>query len=364
MKIIDKYIARNFIGTFFFMVLILSSIAIIIDLSQKLDRINSTGSSAWEALIQFYPFWAIWIINTFLPVAVFISVIYFTSRLTAQTEIVAIQAGGISFFRITRPYIIVASLLAFTAMMVNNIVLPWANVKKNAYQYVHLLSNGDRESYYKRQIISSQISKNEYVFVESYDRTEKLGNTFTYQRFDSITMKEQILASSFDWSDEDSAYLLRNVHQRYIINPQKDSIFYFPEKKLKLSVTPDELLPEGYVAETMNSFELQRFIDSQKSKGSANVVVYENELHARISSPFSTFILTILALSLSSKKRRGGIGINLAVGVTLAFVYIFFSQVSKTFSEQGYMSSFAATWIPNVVFGFLTLWLYFKRAKS
>lgn len=346
------------------MVLILSSIAIIIDLSQKLDRINSSGSTAWEAIFQFYPFWAIWIINTFLPVAVFISVIYFTSRLTAQTEIVAMQAGGISFYRLTRPYIIVASMLAFTAMMVNNVILPWANTKKNAYQYVHLLSNSDRENYYKRQVISSQISKNEYVFVESYDRTEKLGNSLTYQRFDSITMKEQILASSFNWSEKDTAYLLRNVHQRFVLNDKKDSILYFPEKQLKLSVTPDELLPEGYVAETMNSFELQKFIASQKSKGSANVVVYENELHSRISSPFSTFILTILALSLSSKKRRGGIGINLAVGITLAFVYIFFSQISKTFSEQGYMSAFMATWLPNVVFGILTAVFYLKRAKS
>lgn len=346
------------------MVLILTSIAVIIDFTQKLDRIDNTGSTAWEAITQFYPFWGVWIVNTFLPVAVFISVIYFTSRLTAQTEIVGMLAGGISFYRLTRPYIIVAAGLAFTAMMVNNIVLPWANIKKNKYQYEHLLSNRARDEYYKSQVISSQISPNEYVFVESYNRIDKYGSSFMYQKFDSINLKQQILASSFNWDQKDTVYVLRNVYERFVISKMRDSLVYYPEKKIRLAATPDEILPEGYVAETMNSFELQKFIDSQKSKGSANVVVYQNELNQRISSPFSTFILTILALSLSSKKRRGGIGVNLAVGITLAFVYIFFNQITKTFSEQGYVTPLISSWIPNIVFGVLTTFLYIRRAKS
>lgn len=365
MKILDKYIVKNFLGTFFFMVLILTSIAIIIDFTQKLDRIDSTGSTVTEALIQFYPYWGVWIVNTFLPVAVFISVIYFTSRLTAQTEIVGMLSGGISFYRLTRPYVIVAAGLAFTAMMVNNVVLPWANIKKNKYQYEHLLSMRARKEYYKQQVISAQISSNEYVFVESYDRIEKRSDSyFLYQKFDSVQLKEQIMASSFTWDDKDSSYILQNVFERKVLSPKKDSIAYLSSKKIKLKATPDEILPEGYVAETMNSFELMKFIESQKNKGSANVVVYENELQQRVSSPFSTFILTILALSLSSKKRRGGIGVNLAVGITLAFVYIFFSQIATTFSEQGYVTPFVAAWIPNVVFGLLTTFLYFRRAQS
>lgn len=346
------------------MVLILVSIAIVIDLSQKLARINDSGSTATEAILYFYPFWGIWLVNTFLPVAVFISVIYFTSRLTDQTEIVSVLAGGISFYRFTLPYIWVALFLAGSAMLMNNLVLPWANIKKNSYQYEHLLNSRDREDYYKRQRVGSQISANEFVFIDSYDRIEKLGNSFTYQKFDSVVLKEQIIASSFDWNETEKVYDLRNVYIRKINPDHTEKLEYHPSLKRKLRATPDEILPEGYVAETMNTLELRNFIESQKSKGSANVNAYQNELNARIANPFSTFILTILALSLSSTKRRGGIGINLAVGITLAFVYIFFTQITSTFSEKGYVSPLIAAWIPNIFFGTLTLYLYLKRARS
>ncbi len=346
------------------MVLILSTIAVVVDLSQKLGRINDSGSTAISALTQFYPYWSIWVINTFLPIAVFITVIYFTSRLTMQTEIVGVLSGGISFYRFTLPYIWVSLFLAVSAMLVGNIVLPWANIKKNKYQYTHLLSGSDKEEYYKRQRIGSQISPNEYVFVDSYDRTQKLGSSLTYQKFDSTELKKQIIAASFNWNEKDSTYDLSTVYTREINKDHSEKLDYKPDFKLKLPATPDEILPEEYVAETMNTFELNEFIQKQKAKGSANVNTYENELQARLSGPFSTIILSLLALSLSSKKRRGGIGINLAVGISLAFVYIFFTQITSTFSEKGFVSPFVASWIPNIVFGSLTAFLYIRRARS
>ncbi len=346
------------------MVLILSTIAVVVDLSQKLGRINDSGSTAMIALLEFYPFWVIWIVNTFLPIAVFITVIYFTSRLTMQTEIVGVLSGGISFYRFTLPYIWVALFLAVSAMLVGNVILPWANIKKNKYQYVHLLSNTDREEYYKRQRIGSQISPNEFVFVDGYDRTEKLGSAFMYQKFDSTVLKKQIIASSFNWNEKDSTYDLISVYTREINPNLTEKLNFDYNSKIKLPATPDEILPEEYVAETMNTFELNHFIQKQKEKGSANVNTYQNEINMRLSNPFSTIILTILALSLSSKKRRGGIGMNLAVGISLAFVYIFFTQTTSTFSEKGYVSPLVAAWIPNIVFGLLTLILYFRRARS
>lgn len=346
------------------MVLILSTIAVIVDLSQKLGRINDSGSTAFTALTQFYPFWSIWIINTFLPIAVFITVIYFTSRLTMQTEIVGVLSGGISFYRFTLPYIWVALFLASSAMLVGNVILPWANIKKNKYQYTHLLSNTNKEEYYKRQRIAAQISPNEYVFIDSYDRTEKLGNSFTYEKFDSTELKKQVLAASFNWNEKDSTYSLISVYSRDINKDYTEKLKYEPNENFKLPVTPDEILPEGYVAETMNTFELYKFINNQKVKGSANVNTYENELNSRISNPFSTIILTILALSLSSKKRRGGIGINLAVGITLAFIYIFFTQTTSAFSEKGLVSPLVAAWLPNMTFGLITIFLYIRRARS
>ncbi len=346
------------------MVVILSTIAVIIDLSQKLGRIEDNGSTPWAAMTQFYPFWAVWLVNTFLPVAVFISVIYFTSRLTMQTEIVAAQAGGISFFRITRPYIIVAAGIAIVALFVNNFALPWANIKKNKYQYEYLLSSSKKGEYYERQKISSQISPDEYIFAQNYDRVEKRGSSFVFQEFENEKLKYQLLASSFNWDEKDSVYVLRNVYARKVISDKKDSLGYQITLKRKFKATPDEILPEGYVAETMNSLELNHFIQKQKFKGSASVNAYMNELQQRNSSPFSTFILTLLALSLSSQKRRGGIGVNLAVGIFLAFIYIFFNQISLTYSTQGYVTPFIAAWGPNVIFGILTAYFYLKRARA
>lgn len=346
-----------------FIVLILVSIVIIIDFSQKLGRINDSGSTAMEAILYFYPFWGIWVVNTFLPIAVFITVIYFTSRLTDLTEVVAIQAGGISFYRFTLPYIWVSLFLAASSMLMNNLVLPWANIKKNSYQYEHLLNSRDREEYYNMQRVGSQISPNEFIFIDSYDRVNKLGNSFTYQKYDSVVLKEQILASAFDWNEKEKVYELRNVYIRKINPDYSEKIEYQPSLKKKLAATPDEILPEGYVAETMNTFELKDFINNQKAKGSANVNTYQNELNLRLANPFSTIILTILALSLSSQKRRGGIGMNLAVGISLAFVYIFFTQTTSSFSEKGYVSPLLAAWLPNITFGVLTLYLYLKRSR-
>lgn len=346
------------------MVIILSTIAVIIDLSQKLGRIEDNGSTPWAAMTQFYPYWAVWLVNTFLPVAVFISVIYFTSRLTMQTEIVAAQAGGISFYRITRPYIIVAAGIAVVALFVNNFALPWANIKKNTYQYEYLLSSSKKGEYYERQKISSQISPNEYIFAQNYDRVEKRGSSFVFQEFENEKLTYQLLASSFNWDEKDSVYVLRNVYARKVISETEDSLGYQITLKRKFKSTPDEILPEGYVAETMNSIELNQFIQKQKFKGSASVNAYMNELQQRNSSPFSTFILTLLALSLSSQKRRGGIGVNLAMGISLAFIYIFFNQISLTYSTQGYVSPFIAAWGPNIIFGVLTAYFYLKRARA
>ena len=349
--------------TFFFMVILLSTIAVVIDLSQKLGRIEDNGSTPVEALIHFYPFWAVWLVNTFLPVAVFISVIYFTSRLTMQTEIVAAQAGGISFHRITKPYIWVAAIIALTALFVNNFALPWANIKKNKYQYEYLLSNTKNREYYERQKISSQIAPNEFIFAINYDRIQKRGNSFVYQEFEKEKLVYQISASSFKWDSNDSVYQLQNAYIRRVKSDFIDSLGYQSKLVRKFTATPDEILPEGYVAETMNSIELSQFIEKQRFKGSASINAYLNEFHQRNSSPFSAFILTVLALSISSQKKRGGIGLNLAMGVLMAFIYIFFNQISLTYSSQGYVSPFVAAWGPNVLFGFITAFFYIKRSR-
>ncbi len=363
-KILDWYIIRKFIGTFVFMTVLLALIVLVIDLSQKIGKIQDNGSSISAALTDFYPYFLLWIVNTFLPIGVFISAIYFTSRLTNNTEIVAMTSGGMSFFRLTRPYLFVAFLIGGISLYVNHYLLPKANVYKNEYQYTYLQKTIDQREYYKGRPIASQISPDEYLFIHNYNRRTKNGNGFLYQKFDGLDLVHSVRANNLIWSERDSTYSLSNYYERTLTKDGKDSLADGRSIKQKFNVTPDELLPEGYVAETMNSDELRKFIDREKFKGSASVSFYLNELYQRTSLPFSTIILTLLALALGSKKRRGGIGLNLAIGITLAFIYIFGNEASKVLANVGDLSPLLATWISNIFFGVLTLILYFQRAFS
>ncbi len=361
-KLLDRYIMKNFIGTFVFMTTLLALIVLVIDLSQKVGKIQDNGSTIGAALIDYYPFFVLWIVNTFLPIGVFIAAIYFTSRLTNNTEVVAMTSGGMSYFRLTRPYLIVAFGIGALSFAVNHFLLPKANVYKNEYYYTYLQPTSKEQDYYKGRPISAQISPDEYIFLHNYNRRTLNGSGFIYQKFDGNELVYSLRANDLIWNQKDSIYALNHFYERHVQADGTDSLTSGNRTERKFSVTPDELLPEGYVAETMNSIELRKFIDREKFKGSASISVYLNELYQRSSLPFSSIILSLLALSLSSQKRRGGIGLNLAIGITMAFIYIFGNEASKVLSNVGNLTPLLAVWLSNIVFGFITIILYFRRA--
>ena len=353
---------RNFIGTFVFMTTLLSLIVLVIDLSQRISKIQDNGSTIMEALTDYYPFFLLWIVNTFLPIAVFIAAIYFTSRLTNNTEVVAMTSGGMSFFRLTWPYLIVAVGIGAVSFVVNHFWLPKANVYKNEYYYTYMQPSSQEMEYYRGRPIASQISPDEYIFLHNYNRRTRNGSGFLYQKFNDNELIYSLRANDLIWDDKDSIYRLNNYYERTVTESGQDSLNSGNRLEQKFTVSPDELLPEGYVAETMNSPELRQFIDREKFKGSASISVYLNELYQRTSLPFSSVILTLLALSLASRKRRGGTGLNLAIGIVMAFIYIFGNEASKVLSNVGNLSPLLAVWLSNIVFGVITLILYIRRA--
>ncbi|MGM5630237.1 LptF/LptG family permease [Apibacter raozihei] len=364
-NILDRYIIRNFLGTLFFMLILLIAIFVIIDIQSNYQDFNENGFSIVDTLRMYYPYYVVWAVNVFASILVFISVIYFTSRLTNNTEIVAITSSGTSFFRFSRPYLLVGIFIASLSLVTNHFLLPWANIKKNEFN-VKTLTGSKREAYFANQNISSQISPTEYLFVNSYNRQSQRGIGFMYQKFNSQrVLLQEIRATEIYWSDKDNTYVLGGYFEKTYSDKGKILTLKNGQTlKKHFNFTPDELLPEAFVAETMNTPELLKFIKKEKMKGANNVNIYLNELHQRTSASVAVLILTFLALSLSSTKRRGGIGLNLAIGISSAFLYIFSFQALQVFSSKGIMPSWFAVWLPNFVFGIVTLILYFKRAYA
>ncbi|MFA9289824.1 MAG: LptF/LptG family permease [Solirubrobacteraceae bacterium] len=363
MKILDKYIIKKFIQTFLFIIFILTIIVLVIDISENLNRMESNGSNLKEALVEYYPYWIIWLTNTFISIVVFIATIFFTSQLSEKSEIIAMTSGGVSFYRLVKPYFIIASSLFVITLLVNHFALPYANVYKNKYNFDHLQFRSKNQEFLYNRKIAVQISKNEYLFVHSFNRAENTGEGLLYEKFKGQNLVESYKAAEIKWVPKDSIYELIDCYEYYKISNKKDSLAYNLIKRKKIKATPDDILPESYVAETMNTPKLLDFIKKEKEKGSSDIDVYSTVLHKRTSLPFSNFILAILGFSISSERKRGGMGLNLAIGISLAFGFIFANQMISILSDHSVVNPFLGAWIPNFIFGSITLYLFIKRSK-
>lgn len=364
MKIIDLYIIKKYLGTFGFMLGLLTIIVLVIDVQAKAPRIESNGFTVNEFLINFYPYWIINLIITFMSILVFISVIFFTSRIANNTEIVAIISSGASFHRFARPYLITSGFIAIVALILNHFVLPLANIKKNELEpYTYNALN--RDEFTGSSEVSTQLSKTEYIFLKSYNKKEKRGSGFIYQKFDkNRRLIYQLNANDFYWENKKNHFVLNNYLEKTINKDDTEKLGNGNTMNKGFGHPPEELFPDVLLGQNKTTPELIRFIDREKEKGNANLNNYLNELYQRTSMPVSVIILTFLGLSLSSQKKRGGLGLNLAIGIALAFVFVFSFEVLKVVSANKTLTPLFAMWLPNLVFGPVALYLYFKRANQ
>ncbi|MDQ0591980.1 lipopolysaccharide export system permease protein [Chryseobacterium ginsenosidimutans] len=369
LKIIDRYIVKKYLGTFSFMLILLSIVVLVIDVQQKIPRIeNATAIDAklnvTYFLIHFYPFWIINLVMTFLSILVFISVIYFTSRMANNTEIVAVISSGASFHRFARPYLLTSLFIAVLSLGINHFVLPWANIQKNqleAYTY----NAANKEKVLGTAPVSAQLSKTEYIFINSWNKREKRGSGFLYQKFDkNRKMTYELKASDVSWDKDKKFFVLNSYTEKTINKNDTEKLANGFDLKKKYGHDPDELFPNELLGQNKTTPELLKFIKRETEKGNSNLNAHLNELHQRTSMPVSVIILTFLALSLSSQKKRGGLGINLALGISLAFVFVFSFEALKVVSENKSMSPALAMWFPNIVFFPLAAYLYLKRANQ
>lgn len=364
MKIIDRYIIKKYLGTLGFMLGLLSIIVVVIDIQSKAPRIEANGYTVGYFLLNFYPYWVVYLVITFMSILVFLSIIYFTAQLANNTEIVAILSGGVSFNRFARPYFHTATFLMMSTLLINHFILPWANEKKNDL-IIYTYNATNREKYTENTVIATQFSPTEYIFINSYHQQSKRGSGYKYQKFDeNRKLTHQILATEVIWDEEKKHFNLINFLEKKIKKDDSEILSHGDKKTQNFGLSPEELFPNDLQAENKNTPELIQFIDRERIKGNKNLNIYLNELHQRTSMPVSIFILSILALSLSSQKRRGGIGENLTIGLALAFAFIFSFEVMKVVSANQSLPPLVAMWMPNIFFGFLAFKLYKKRASE
>ncbi|MFI2743968.1 LptF/LptG family permease [Zhouia sp. PK063] len=353
MKIIDWYILKRYLATFFVMILLFIPIGIMVDLSEKVDKMIDNEAPA-GAIIQYYIDFTFYFANLLFPIFLFLSIIWFTSKLANNTEITAILSSGVSFARFLRPYLIGASIIAFIAFVMGMFIVPNASEGYNEFKYKYLKKHSDER---ETTNLFNQLNDNDYLYVSSFDPRTDIGYNFTLEHFDGNQLKYKISARNIRWIEKDSTYRLTTYVKR-LIGKENDSLVRQSRLDTLFNFKLEDLTPVSYAAETKNLFELNDFIEKERKKGSANINTYLVVKYKRWSLPVTAFILTFIAVAVSSIKRRGGMGVNLALGISLAFIFIFFDKIFSTIAERSTsFSPLLAVSLPNIVFGLLALYL-------
>ncbi|HEX9600307.1 MAG TPA: LptF/LptG family permease [Mariniflexile sp.] len=359
MKILDWYILKRYLFTFFMMLLLFIPIGITVHLAEKIGKILENEVPIGEVLVYFYNF-TIYFAHLLFPLFLFLSVIWFTSKLANNTEIIAFLSSGVSFSRFLRPYMIGATIVGILAILLGLFLAPKASEGFNDFAYKYL-KKGKTAFEETGQNVFRQINDNDIIYVSSFDVANKNGSNFTLEHFEKNKLKYKITAKNIKYIEEDTTYRLTNYVKRNI-GANEDELEISATKDTLFAFDVDDLIPEIYAAETKMYSDLKQFIAKEEARGSSNVGRFKLVLYRKWSLPVSVFILTIIAVAVSSIKRRGGMGVNLAVGICIAMVFVFFDKIFGVMAEQSDFSPLIAAWFPNVVFGILAIFLL-RNAK-
>jgi len=361
MKIIDKYILKRYLVTFSVMLIMFIPIGITIDVSEKVNKMIEKKIPLKDILIYYGDF-TIYFANLLFPIFLFLSIIWFTSKLANNTEIIAILSSGISFSRFLRPFMYGAIIVSVFTLIMGFFLVPKASKGFNDFRYQNLKGNSQTR---ETSDIFRQIKKDgkleENIYVSNYNYLSQTGFNFTYEKFQDNVLIEKVTANRIRYEEATKNYTLYGYNRR-IVGETNDEIVSSDKLMVKYNFEPDDLTPVIYVAETMTIGELNHFIEKERSRGNGNINTYLVVFYKKFSLPVSAFILTIIAVAVSSMKRRGGMGINLAIGIVIAFVFIFFDKVFGTLAEKSSIPPFIAVWLPNLVFGILAYYLL-RNAK-
>ena len=353
LKKIDIYIIKKFLGTFFFSILIIISIAIVFDLSENLDDFIEHDLSLSKIILEHYLNFIPYYVNLFLFLFVFISVIFLTSKMAINSEIIAILSSGISFNRLLLPYFISALVLAILSATLSNFIIPPANKVRLEFEgkYLHSRHYGNASNIHK------QISPGVYIYMDYYDIHTDIAHKFSIEKFEGKKLISKLFSNNARWDTTINKWKISH----YYIRDYKDStdvVKYGESLDTAINISPIDFKRTITDVTTLNYWQLNDFIAEQRMHGTENIDGFLLEKYRRIAFPFSTFILSFIGVSLSSRKKRGGTGLNIGIGILISFSYILFMQISDQFSIKGNFPPLLSVWIPNIIFTIVAYFVY------
>lgn len=356
LKRLDWYIVRKFIGTYVYSIVLIISLSIVFDVNENLAKFTQFHAPLHAIVFDYYANFIPYFSNLFSPLFVFIAVIFFTSKLAGNSEIIAMLASGVSFKRLLRPYMFSCVLIAMLSYYLSAYVIPHGTVIRQNFEsmYKNKKKNTSAEN------VQLQVGKGIIAYIQHYDNTRKRGYGFLLDKFEGKKLVSHMTAMEIQYDTISDAKYHWNVRNWKIrqLKGLKEHITSGVKLDTLIQMEPTDLVYSKGQQETFTSPELKDYISKQINRGSSNVVQYQVEYHKRIASSFASFILTIIGFSLSSRKRKGGMGLYLGIGLALSFTYIMLQTVSSTFAINAGFPPMLAAWVPNLIFAFVAYFCY------
>lgn len=356
MQRFDKYIIGKFLKTFFFGISIFVVIVVVFDISEKIDDFLENNVPINVIVFKYYFNFIPYFINLFSPFFIFLSVIAFSSKMALNMEFISIFNSGISLKRLYYPFFITSLFLASFSFFLGNFIIPSSNIERIEFENNYL--KGKKNKRIKSKNI--QILPGQYIYMDSYNSVRDIAYKFSIENIENGKLVSKLNSSYAQYDTTLSKWKIFNYQIRKF-NDSNEILSFGKQIDTLINFSPDDLKYRKNIVETMNLFELNKFIDREKIKGNEQILYYKLEKYKRLSYPFSTVILTIIAFAISLKRRKGGMGINIALGIFIAFSFILFMQISTTFSIKSNLSPFLSVWIPNILYAMLAFVLIRKK---
>jgi lipopolysaccharide export system permease protein len=354
-KILDRYIVTKFLTTFLIALLVVILLVIIFDISEKIENFVQHEVPLKSIVFDYYVNFIPYFINMFSPLFVFITVIFFTSRMAANSEIIAILSGGVSYHRMMVPYMFSAAIIAMLSLILNLFIIPRSNFERVDFETKYVDQSYTK---YSRNNVHYQIAPGQFVYVQTFSAYNNTAYKFTLETIEDNKLVSKLTAESATWDSTMDGWHLRRYFIRNYTKGLEDYVEVGEKKDTVIALKLNDFYRNQKTVETLTRDELNALIETQEMRGDANVMYALIERNKRYTLPFSAFILTIMAVSLTSRKKRGGIGFNPALGIGLAFLYILFLRFSEMFVYTGTLPAGLAMWMPNIVYTIIAAVLY------